>query len=69
MYIVAKKTLRENRIKAGFSIEDLAKEIGMNAATVSYVENNKRHPSPASAQKICKGLQKSFDEIFEVREA
>lgn len=66
MFIIAKKELREYRIKAGYSVEGLAKAIGINAATVSYIENKKRHPSPAYAQKICQALQKSFDEVFEI---
>lgn len=69
MFIIAKNELREYRIKAGYSVEGLAKAMGINAATVSYIENKKRHPSPAYAQKICQALQKSFDEIFEIIDA
>ncbi|MPN41036.1 hypothetical protein SDC9_188576 [bioreactor metagenome] len=66
MFIIAKRELREHRIKAGYSVEGFANAIGINAATVSYIENRKRHPSPAYAQRICQALHKSFDDIFEI---
>ena len=68
MVILAKKELRGYRIRAGFSIEGLAREAGVNPATISYIENGKRNPSPATAKKICDALGQPFDVLFEIRE-
>ncbi len=69
MVILAKKNLREFRKMAGLSIGGLAEKAGVNPATISYIENSRRHPSPPTAKKICDALNRSFDEIFELKEA
>ncbi|MDK2879630.1 MAG: HTH-type transcriptional regulator, competence development regulator [Thermoanaerobacteraceae bacterium] len=68
MVILARKDLRGYRIRAGFSVEGLAREAGVNQATISYIENRKRNPSPATAKKICDVLQQPFDVLFELKE-
>lgn len=68
MVILARKELRGHRIKAGFSIELLAREVGVSPATISYIEHRKRNPSPANAKKICEVLRQPFDALFELKE-
>lgn len=68
MRIYAKKDMVRYRLIAGFSIEELAQKAGVNQATISYIENQKRSPSPATAKKICEALGQPFNILFEIKE-
>lgn len=56
------------RIKQGFSIRSLAKISHLDPVTLCRIEGNQVSPSPRTALKICKSLNKDFDDIFELVE-
>ena len=62
--VINKEKLREDMIKAGFSMTSLAKKIGCSKAHISSIVNHERNPSAIIAVKICEQLQKQFDDYF-----
>lgn len=48
----------------GESIAIFSKRIGVNYSLMTEYLNNKKHPSPPTAKKIDKGLDKEIKDIF-----
>lgn len=48
-----KITLRAARVNAGLDQADVAKELGVNIATVSSWETGKTRPSVSNLEKLC----------------
>jgi len=63
--IIAKNSLRELRMKRGFSIETFAKVAGIAYVTACHVENGTT-AYPMTTKKICAALKCEFDEIFNI---
>lgn len=66
--IVAKEVANSTRIKKGYSISKLAREIKMTRVTVQNIFNNNAKTTPETAKKICDVLDVEFDEIFKIQE-
>lgn len=56
--------LKIERIRNGFSQEDLAKKIGVSRQTINLIEKNKYNPSLKICKGICKELKTTLDVIF-----
>jgi len=63
--ILANQTFPENRIRAGYSISELARTAGLSVQTVSCLERGGTL-SPSAAHKLCEALGASFDDLFEI---
>lgn len=59
-----KEKLRQDIIRAGFSITNLAKNVGCSKAHISLIVNHERNPSPVIAVKICEQVKGQFDDYF-----
>lgn len=59
-----KEKLREDILRAGYSLTNLAKEIGCSKAHVSSIINHERNPSAVIAVKICEQIKGQFDDYF-----
>lgn len=59
-----KEKLRQDIIRAGFSITNLAKNVGCSKAHISSIINHERNPSPVIAVKICEQVKGQFDDYF-----
>lgn len=66
MKVMAKKSLRITRIKAGFTLEMLADKAGMTRQAISQVERKINGIMPDKAIVICNALQVEFDQVFEL---
>lgn len=62
--VINKEKLREDIIRAGYSITSLAKEIGYSKAHLSSIVNHERNPSAVVAVKICEQIKGQFDDYF-----
>lgn len=56
--------VRDERIKQGFSLRDLAKRAGLSISTLSEIENSKTDPRLSSVRKICKALDRYGYELW-----
>jgi transcriptional regulator with XRE-family HTH domain len=56
--------LRARRQAAGLSLRQFARDLGVSAALVSQIENNKSQPSVATLYSMCSALNVSIDELF-----
>ena len=59
-----KEKLKEDIIRAGFSITNLANNIGCSKAHISSIINHERNPSGTIAVKICEQIRGKFDDYF-----
>lgn len=59
--------LQSTRIKKGLSTRQLALKAGVNAVTIFKIESKGVNPVPKTASKICKALEVTFDELFELK--
>ncbi len=67
MRIIAKETFGRTRIIKGYSIQRLARTMGVNPSVVFNIE--KRKPvRPETAKKTCEVLGLEFDQLFTVEE-
>jgi len=62
--VINKEKLREDIIRAGFTITSLAKNIGCSKAHISSIVNHERNPSATIAVKICEQIKGQFDTYF-----
>lgn len=67
MEIKAKKEFAGIRLKKGFSINGLARKMGVSASVVCSMEKNKS-VRPQTAQKACTALGEPFDALFYIRD-
>lgn len=59
-----KEKLREDVQRAGYSITNLAKNVGCSKAHISSILNHERNPSAVIAVKICEQIKGQFDDYF-----
>jgi transcriptional regulator with XRE-family HTH domain len=62
------KSLRDTRIKAGYSIRQLAAMCKLSLGTYYQVECGYRPARPSTAAKICDALGIDFDSVFTIME-
>lgn len=62
------ENIRRSRILKGLSQGEMAKGINLNSASYCLIENGKLGVKPKTAISICRLLDKSFDELFEITE-
>ena len=55
---------KEARLKAGFSLEEAAKKLGISAGYLSQIENGQRKVSPERASQIAALYNREREEIF-----
>lgn len=60
--------VRELRIKAGWTVEQLAERAGLSTGQVSKIETSKRGWSVESIQKLAKALDCDVAELIDVRD-
>jgi transcriptional regulator with XRE-family HTH domain/quercetin dioxygenase-like cupin family protein len=56
--------LRAQRLAAGLSLRQFARDLGVSASLVSQIENGKSRPSVGTLYAICSALNLSIDELF-----
>jgi transcriptional regulator with XRE-family HTH domain len=64
IYEVLASRLRDQRKKAGLSIEKLAELAGVGAGFLAHIETNQKKPSVATLGKIASALQISIADLF-----
>lgn len=62
--VIDKEKLKEDIVRAGFSVTNLAKAVGCSKAHISSIINHERNPSAVIAVKICEQIKGKFDEYF-----
>lgn len=62
--VLNREALKEDTIKAGFSVTGLAKKVGCSKAHISSILNGERNPSAVIAVKICEQIKGNFDKYF-----
>lgn len=62
--VINKEKLRNDIIRAGYSITNLAKDIGCSKAHISSILNHERNPSAVIAVKICEQIKGKFEDYF-----
>lgn len=67
MKIVAKAAFQTVRVKKGFSINGLAKEMQVNASVVFHMEKG-GGVRPGTAKKACVALGESFELLFLIKD-
>jgi len=56
--------MKQLRVSAGFSQEELSFKCDLDRTYINHVERGKRNLSLSSIEKICKGLNVSLTEFF-----
>ena len=62
--VIDKEKLKNDIIKAGYSITNLAKDVGCSKAHISSILNHERNPSAVIAVKICEQIRGKFEDYF-----
>ena len=60
--------LKSVRLKAGWTLRELARQAGVSPSFVSQIENGKSQPSVATLYEFAQLLDVSIDELFDPRE-
>ncbi len=63
-HISSKNHLKECRMHAGLSKEQLADMVGVSRNTISTIETGKFQPTAKLALVLCIALDKKFEELF-----
>lgn len=63
--IKSKSSFVEARLKAGFSMRELARVAGISYGAVFHIEHGKS-VKPSSVRKLCEALHSDFDSLFEI---
>lgn len=58
------KKMRELREKKGFSMAELAKEVGCSEPFISQLENGQKEPTGRTLFHLSKALDCSMDELY-----
>ena len=58
--------VKKTRVRKGLSVRMLADKSGLNPSTIWNIENGRKKPNPQTAIKLCNGLGKKFDDLFEL---
>jgi transcriptional regulator with XRE-family HTH domain len=64
IYALVGACIREERKRAGLTLEELAGQAGVSASFLAYIEGNARKPSLATVDKLARGLGLAIDELF-----
>lgn len=67
MKIVAKEAFQTVRVKKGFSINGLAREMRVNASVVFHMEKG-GSVRPGTAKKACSALGENFELLFIIKD-
>lgn len=59
--------LKKARIELGLNQSDVCNGTSLNIATYNMIENGKTSLRPKTSKKICDFLNKTFDDLFEIR--
>src|SRR5262249_42463273 len=59
--------LKNVRVKAGWTLRELARQAGVSPSFVSQIENGKSQPSVATLYEFAQLLNVSIDELFDSR--
>ena len=62
--LILRNRVKQARISAGFSQEQLAKIVGVSRNTISSIETGQFNPTAKLALVICIALDKKFEELF-----
>ena len=62
--LVLQNRVKEARIQAGLSQDQLAELIGVSRNTISSIETGQFSPTAKLALTICIALDKKFEELF-----
>ena len=62
------KKMKRARLEKGYNQSDVCKSIGISVPSYSRIELGLVNPRPNTAKRICDFLQKTFDELFEIKE-
>jgi len=58
------KKVREERLKQGFSQEELAEKAGVHRTYIGMIERGEKNITLENIEKICKSLNISIGEFF-----
>ncbi len=64
IYALVGARVREERKRAGLTLEALAGQAGISASFLAYIEANARKPSLATVDKLARGLGVPVSELF-----
>src|SRR3712207_8471668 len=56
--------LRQARLRAGITVRELARQLGVSASFVSQLENGKSQPSVSTLYALAQCLGESLDHLF-----
>lgn len=59
-----KTRIKELRARAGFTQEELAREVGVRRETIVFLEQGKYNPSLKLAYKVSRALDSTIEEVF-----
>jgi putative transcriptional regulator len=59
-----KTRIKELRARAGFTQEELAREVGVRRETIVFLEQGKYNPSLILAWKVARALDSTIEEVF-----
>lgn len=62
---MSESSIRLLRIQRGFSLEEVAKQVGISAGYLSQIESGKRQVSVAVCSEIASFFNVKLDELFE----
>lgn len=60
--------IRQERLKRGISLRNLAKMVGVSASLISQIETGKSQPSVSTLYAITSALEVSIEDVFETTE-
>jgi transcriptional regulator with XRE-family HTH domain len=64
IYAALGKRVREERIKAGMTLEELAEASSISASFLAYIEHGKKKASLVTVKKLAEGLQLPLADLF-----
>jgi transcriptional regulator with XRE-family HTH domain len=64
----AGNNLRNERLRRGLSLDELADKAGMTKSSLSEIERGISHPRPRTAKRLCAAFSMDFDELFTIAE-
>ena len=56
--------MKEARLRAGLSQQELADKVGVSRQTVNAIEKGEYNPTIKLCRAICRALGKTLDELF-----
>ena len=68
MKLEFKNNIRKTRNSIGLTQEELANIVGVSRQTISAIENGQFNPTAKLALLLCYALDKTFEELFFLKE-